>query len=263
MLRAAVLTLASLVAFANSACAQDTVDPPANEIARRHFDAGTEAFDVGEYERAATEFRAAYELTSHPDLLYNIYSALERAGQIEDAAQAEGYLRDGDPDDDRRSSLQARLARLRARIAEARAERAEAELQAERDAGHGGGDAPPSPTPAPVAPESDGGGVHPAGIGLLVGGGVLLANFAVFAGLAAAEDGNLGSSCDTTCTDDEVSTLATFALVADISWISGAVVAATGLVLLFVLPPEGDGATAALVPWVTPGAAGIAAAGRF
>ncbi len=258
MVRGVALVLGLATLAPGSIHAQDAGASPE---ARAHFEAGTEAFDVGEYERAAAEFRAAYDLTHHPDLLFNIYSALERAGELEQAADAlDAYLREGDPDDERRTALAARLARLRERLAEARADRAEAELRAQRDAPAEAPVEPPDPSPTP--PPSDG-GVHPAGVGLLIGGGVLLVSFAVFAGLAAAEDGRLTDTCSPGCPDDEVATLGAFNLVADISWITGAVVAATGLVLVFALPPEGDEATAALAPWVAPGGGGLVAAGRF
>jgi len=269
MVRWVILALLAWGSFASVALAQEG-DPgsgAATGEARAHFDRGTEAFDVGEYERAAQEFRAAYELTEHPDLLFNIYSSLERGGQLAEAADAlEAYLRDGDPDDERRTALQARLARMRERLAEARAAEAEAQLEAARAADREPEDdvAPPPPEDRAPPPEPDPGGVHPAGVGVLIGGGVLLANFAVFAGLAAAEDGSLADGCSPSCSDDEVSTLQTFSLVADVSWIAGAVVVATGIVLLLALPAESDADTsAAVAPWVGPDGAGLVLAGRI
>lgn len=264
MVRGAALVL-GLACLAPSLALAQGATGDATEEARRHFEAGTEAFDVGEYVRAATEFRTAYDITHHPDLLFNIYSALERAGELEQAADAlEGYLRDGDPDEERRTALSARLARLRERLAQARADAAEAELQAERDRAREPQESETPHAPAEPAPADDGGGgIHPAGVGLLIGGGVLLVTFAIVAGLAAAEDGHLADTCSPGCSDDQVATLSTLNLVADVSWIAGAVVAATGLVLLFALPPEGDGASASIAPWAAPGAGGLVAVGRF
>jgi len=155
---------------------------------------------------------------------------------------------------------------LRERLAEQRAAEAESRLEAERAAREERDTAPPPEPADPPAPTEDdgGGGVHPAGIGVLIGGGVLLANFAVFAGLAAAEDGSLSDGCSPSCSDDDVSTLRAFNLVADVSWIAGALVVATGVVLLLALPPETDGdATAAVAPWVSPDGAGLVLAGRL
>ncbi|MBX3276188.1 MAG: tetratricopeptide repeat protein [Sandaracinaceae bacterium] len=250
----ALFALGLLLVGAAHAGAQDTASRASPE-ARRHFEAGTAAFDVGDYEQAATEFRAAYDLTRHPDLLFNVYSALERAGRIEEAAEAlDGYLRDGDPDGERRAALTARLARLRERIAGARAAREEPAPIAEPTQA--------APAPAPAAPAADG-GVHPAPIALLVAGGALLVTFAILAGVAAAEDARLSDACSPGCSADDVGTLGALTLGADVAWISGAVAAAAGLVLLFVLPPEGESAQAALVPFVTPTAAGVSAVGRF
>lgn len=267
MSRWAILTVGMALSMAGPAAAQDAVsDPvPAQAEARAHFEEGSRAFDVGDYSRAATEFRAAYELTEHPDLLFNIYSALERHGDLAEAADAlEGYLSAGDPNDERRTSLGARLARLRARLAEQRASAAEEELAAEREARRQS-EARLAATVEETAPvdTDEGSGVHPAGVGVLVGGGILLASFGIFAALATAENGALASSCAPGCNDAEVSTLSAYNLVADVSWIAGTVAAATGLILIFVLPPEGDGSGAAFAPWVTPSGAGGAIAGRF
>jgi len=98
------------------------------------FDQGTLAFERGDYGEAADAFQRAYELTHHPDLLYNVYSAQERNGQLEVAATAlEGYLRDGSPEAARRGALELRLARLRERIATQRAEAAERLAAASRE----------------------------------------------------------------------------------------------------------------------------------
>ncbi len=270
MSRWATLTLGVAFSMVCPAAAQDADDEPATAEARARFEEGTRAFDVGDYARAAAEFRAAYEITEHPDLLFNVYSALERQGDTAGAADAlEGYLSAGGPAGERRASLEARLSRLRARLAEERASAAEAELAAEREARRqaeerqASGDAAAETEDDATVDTGEGGGVHPAGIGVMIGGGVLLASFGVFAALAAAENDNLASSCAPGCTGDEVSTLSTFDLVADISWIAGAVAATTGLILILVLPGEDEGASAAFAPWVAPGGAGGALAGRF
>lgn len=266
----AILLLAS-EAYAQDEPAEQTqadeeLREGASEEARARFDAGTQAFDVGEYARAAEEFRAAYELTQHPDLLFNVYSALEReGGHLEEAADAlEQYLQEGEVPADRRDALSARLARLRARIAEERAAEAErrlAEEQARGDRAPQGGDA---------APSDGGGGIHPASIGVLIGAGVLLASFGVFAALSEVEDGRLATECGrdnpaTTCSDDEVATLQAYNIVADVSWIAGAAAGVAGLIMLFALPAESDDASAEaqVAPWVAPGGAGVTAGGRF
>ncbi len=236
-----------------TASAQD-----ATERARAHFEAGTRAFDTGEYEVAVAEFEQAYELTRHPDLLFNIYSSAERAGRLERAADAlTRFLAEGQVEEARRPVLQQRLANLRERIA-ARETQTEPEETPEPEPPAEAGPAPEPPAPAPTP-----GGVHPAGVAVLIAAGVLAASFGVFAGLGAAEDGALAQSCAPACTDAEVQTLVAYNAVADASWIAAAVAGVTGVVLLFALPPEGGQPGAALAPWATPHAAGLAARGRF
>lgn len=257
--------------------------------AREHFESGTRAFEEGDYALAIQEFRASYEITEHADLLFNIYSAAERAGLLEDAESALArYLEEGRPGRQRRS-LEARLTRLRARIEETRAEEARAEAaraeaaraeearaaEAAREAALAAEaaslaepDGPPADVVASPSPPPSG-GVHPAGIATLVGAGVLFASFGVFAALSELEDQALASRCGrdvgAICPPRDVQTLDTYSLIADVSWIAGATAAAVGLVLLLALPPEtsASGESVAFVPWVTLEGAGAGAVGRW
>jgi tetratricopeptide (TPR) repeat protein len=43
--------------------------------ARQHFEEGTRAYNLGEFKRAADEYREAYHLSADPALLYNIAQA--------------------------------------------------------------------------------------------------------------------------------------------------------------------------------------------
>lgn len=269
-------SLFSLVcALASPAAAQDeAVDPDRRAEAQAHFEAGTAAFDTGDYARAAAEFRRAHALTAHPDLLFNVYSALERGGVLAEAAEAlERYLEEGDVEPDRRDALSARLARLQARVAEERAAEAEAELERERAARDADRreERPERLTnrdlaPPPPEPPS---GVHPAGIGVLIGAGVLAASFGVFAGLSEAEDASLASECGrdnpaTACTESRVETLRLYNTLADVSWIAAAAAGITGVILLFALPPDASSTDAAwITPWASPVAGGLAAGGSF
>ena len=248
-----VLLVTSHVTSNATAVAQEPDDVTA-EVARRHFDAATTAFDGGDYPRAVEEFQRAYELTRHPDILFNVYSAAERAGQLEMALRSlERYLAEGEVEPERRPVLQERLARLRERVAAGEAvgqEQAPTPVE-------------PIAEPEPAAPS---GGVHPAGVGMLIAAGVLAASFGVLAGLSEAEDGKLATGCGMsgTCTSDELSTLNALNVAADVSWIAAAAVGVTGLVLLFALPAESSSsAQAAAAPWASPDGAGLVVAGTF
>jgi tetratricopeptide (TPR) repeat protein len=238
---------AIVVAVAAPAGAQDT------EAARRHFEAGTRAFETGDYELAVTEFQSAYEIAPHPDILFNIYSAAERAGQLDLAARAlERHLAAATIEPAQRTALEERLTRLRERIARTASEEPPPPEEHREDA------APPE-APAPPPPS----GVHPAGVGVIVAGVVLLASFAVFSGLSSAEYEHLEESCRMSCASSALEDLTTYNILADVSWIAGSVAVVTGIVLLVALPPEGSSAAHALAPWVSPDGGGIAAAGSW
>lgn len=266
-----MFTCVSALLTGGLACGSARAQTGDAERARLHFEAGTRAFEEGDYALAITEFQASYDITEHADLLFNIYSAAERAGRLEEAESALArYLELGRPGRQRRS-LQARLTRLRLRIEEDRAA------------------APPPPEPVadeparepvavvvvepiepaePVAePVPSGGGVHPAGVVTLVGAGVLLANFGIFAALSEVEDQALATRCGrdvgAVCAPSEVQTLDAFSLVADVSWIAGATAAVLGIVLLLALPSEEETTTVAFAPWVTPRGAGGGVVGRW
>lgn len=252
---ALVASLLLVLASAPLAAAQDGATV---EQARAHFETGTRAFDTGDYELAVSEFQRAHALTGHPDLLFNIYSSAERAGRLELAVSSlEGFLAEGQVEPERRPVLEERLSRLRERLAAQAAPEPEPELEPH-----------PEPEPEPIVqPESsaDPSGVHPAGVGVLIGAGALALSFGVLAALSEVEDSNLASGCGATrsCTGDQVATLNALNIAADVSWIGAAALAVTGAVLLFVLPPEASEPGVALAPWATPDAAGLAARGRF
>lgn len=228
--------------------------------------------DLGQYARAAEEFGEAYDLSQRPELLFNQYSAWERAGQLEQAQSAlERFLELGELDDARRATLETRLAHLRTRAAEQRAAQAESTLDAERAARRAQEEEDAARRAAEPAPSSSG-GVHPAGIGVLVGAGVLALSFAVFAPLAAVEDANLASSCGrdmpaAQCSESQVGTLRALSAAADASWIGALTLGVVGLVLVLVLPPEPSDADAApsvaLLPQLDTTYAGLAAVGSF
>ncbi|MBX3269041.1 MAG: hypothetical protein KF729_02200 [Sandaracinaceae bacterium] len=277
-----VLVAGPSVALAQPLSEQD------RRIAREHFDRGTAAFERGDYTEAAAEFRAAYALTRHADLLYNIYSSQERNGALAEAAEAlEGYLRDGSPDATRREALELRLERLRLRIeqdrladdtreAEARRAReaAAAELSAERAQREAAVRAAAAAEAAERARREDARATSDAlwvtGIGALVAAAVALAGFGVLAGLGAAEDASLAERCGRdagrVCRESDTATLAALNTAADASWIAGGALAVAGLALVLAAqsarPPD-DGVAAYVGPLVGPTLAGIVAGGRY
>ena len=262
-------------------------------LARNHFERGNLLYDGGNYTEAAAEFEAAYALTHHVDLLYNVYTAQERAGELVEARAAlERYLAEATIEQDRREALQVRLARLRERIARAQAaeeaaerERAEAaaRLQAEREereaaeremAAEREAQASRAAEERRRARQATADMLTLMGTIGLITGGVGLANFVVFAGLSEAEDQALAPECGRDlggiCHRYQVENLVAFNTTADASLVIGASLAAAGTIALVVAeterpPARGHSETprALLVPYASPSGAGAVVGGVF
>jgi tetratricopeptide (TPR) repeat protein len=89
-----------------------------DEEAHRRFEAGQLAFGDGRYETALSDFRAAYELSHHAELLYNVGQCADRLRRDADALEAfERYLREAGDGARYRREVEARLDVLRAAVA--------------------------------------------------------------------------------------------------------------------------------------------------
>lgn len=273
MTRTGLLALLVLAFVAGPAAAQDAVahEPTDAELieARHSFDVATRAFEAGDYETAVSEFRAALELSGAADLYFNIYLSEERQGELQEAADAlDQYLQHGTIDPEQRGLLTGRLSRLRARIASRTPEPTASEepqtllaspivpaVAAVPDVADAQTSPPPPrvTTSTPIAP-----------IVMLAAAGALLVNFGIFAGLSVSENDRLTSACGTTCSSDQVASLNTYDIVADVSWISAAAIGVAGLVLLLVLPPDThEEVSVAVVPWLGPQSGGLSIGGRL
>lgn len=276
MTRSALVSLlaAVLLGVAGPALAQQDLDA----AARAHFQSGTAYFETGDYESALREFQRAYDMSQRPALLYNIYLAQERLNQLAPAADAlERYLA-AVPDDPRHGTLALRLENIRRRIAEQQT------TGAATGTGTGTGAATATGTGAatgtgtatgtgagPSIPEEPPSSGPPLGaIIAFSAGGAGLVTFGIFGALALSEDSSLASSCGAdagrTCTDDQVSTLKTYSLVADLGLTVGVIGAALGAVLLFTAGGDDHAEarpTARITPWLGSTVAGIAASGEL
>lgn len=112
---------AHALAQASSDAAEADADTEAAEAqARILYAAGEAEFAAGRYAEALGPFVQAYELTSHPALLYNIGICHERLGQDEEALRYyERYLEE-DHDAVNRVDVERRIAVERERVARAR-----------------------------------------------------------------------------------------------------------------------------------------------
>ena len=238
---AAVVMTTVWLASASSALAQEeAVDDEA--AARAHFESGRLHYENGDYEMALREFEAAYESSRRVELLYNLYVTTERLGRLDEAVSfLERFLAEGQPEAERRTQLERRLANLRER----------------RDRQAASGETEEAPAPGGGGGRGD---LLPAAIAFGVAGAGLL-SFGIFGGLALAEDGALADGCGATasCSDAELSDLSTFNLAADVSWVLAAAAAAAGVVLLVTLGLDsGDETNARVVPLLSPSLAGVA-----
>lgn len=69
-----------------------------NRLAEDHFRRGSEAFRTGHYASAVQEFQAVYQMTSQPEMLFNLARVYEAAGAFDAAIQTyEAFLEHGAP----------------------------------------------------------------------------------------------------------------------------------------------------------------------
>lgn len=78
---AAVAILSILTSLTPTGLVRAADDPAAAE-AKKHYEEGTKAFNLGEYPRAITEFKATYNAKPDPLLLYNIAQSYRLEGDL-------------------------------------------------------------------------------------------------------------------------------------------------------------------------------------
>jgi len=79
-----ILTLALLLGMTGPAAAQKSAD---DERARELYDNGAILYEEGRYEDAIAAWKAAYDLSPKPLLLFNVANAYERIGGLLDAPE--------------------------------------------------------------------------------------------------------------------------------------------------------------------------------
>lgn len=258
MMKRFVLTLAlTLLAFAGVAAAQDGEDPRIAE-ARAHFETGERAFDEGSFALARTEYEQAMSLmeeAGHPGaiiMLYNIALAnFELGNDQESRAQFQRYLDEAPADAPHRDAAQRRIQDIDLR------------------AGDTGGGTGPTPQPGPGPSDGGGGGevVSPVGVVIASVGAATAIAGAVVGGLALANSDAARADCtaDMVCPEEaraDIADAQTLAYVADGLLFGGLAVAATGVVLMFVLA-DGGGDDASASAMCTPDGCGAVVRGVF
>ena len=152
----AALAVLLVVAASAGARAQEPAgakraDDPVAAEARRHYEEGTKAFNLGEYPRAISEFKAAYNAKDDPLLLYNIAQSYRLQG---DAAQAiffyRSFLRNM-PAAPNRREVEGRVRTLEKQLDDQKKEDKRMEAAVPVAPPPAAVTAPPAATPAPAA----------------------------------------------------------------------------------------------------------------
>jgi tetratricopeptide (TPR) repeat protein len=269
-------TFLLLLALASGTSAQDDkTQDDKDQRARVHFQSGQSYFETGRYERAVQEFLSAYELSPRPSLLYNIYLAYERFGDLPHAVEyLERYLEDSEKVPDR-SKMETRLENLRKRLERQRKKEKKKEQQSQQpDTQQPQQRRQPEPQPdpkprmrAPTNPPASGGGLSAPALAGFVAGGVGLAMWGGLGTAVLIKDGDFEKGCldAGTCSKDALDRQDNLAIMADVGL--GLAVVGAGLGLTFWLLDRGDEQAAspdvAAAPWIGPDGAGATAHVRF
>jgi len=246
-------------ASASVAGAQE-IDESKEAEAKAMFEAGRTAFDAGRYDDALQRWEVAFRLSGRPAVRYNLGLAHERLGQIDEAIAAfDNYLK-WDSDGQRAAEVRGKLQTLRSMRGASERPHQHSRAAAPPPAASSAPVEPaPAPEPQPVAesPVLDVEPASPPGSGVtvlgwvLVGGGAAMLAGSLLTGAAAlAAEDDLETGCtDRVCaqtlseTADDANT---YALITDVLWIGGAVIAGTGITLLLLDDGEPDQLSARL-----------------
>lgn len=232
--------------------------------AREHFEVALTLYRAGRFDESALEFQRAFDLSGAPELLHNIYLAHRDAGHVRAAADAlRRYLAvASDIPEEQRSMLRHRLEALEAVLASGASDEGappEGASRGEPDEASDGNREQVEPPPPPAPRDPPWGAIASYAIG-----GLGLAMTAVAGSMALAERSSLESSCAPVCTDAQVSSAYTLAILADVGLGVGALGAAIGTVLLVLDLSAGSNERAvSVLPFAGPTSAGVAVEGRL
>jgi tetratricopeptide (TPR) repeat protein len=270
------LVCALLIALVPSAHAEDAARE--RREAKRFFDQAHLAYRRGDYEEAILKWQESYELSKEPLIFESIANAYERLGDLEAAREYLKKWRDRAPADEHKE-LDSRLDNLEGRIEERRAaQRRQSEAEAQRreqeERERARTEEERRNKTVAKSAASTGAVLETTGWALVgVGGAAVLAGIITDA-VAASRRPDRADACEdsddaTLCRDefrDDIEASNTLAIAGDVTWIAGAVVAATGVALVIAgrLQHEAnESARVELVPRVSAQGFGLAIGGRY
>lgn len=221
--------LAGLALWCATGPASSQASP--DELARKHFESGVAYLQESDYDSALRAFEKAYQLSKRPEILLNVATVHERAGDLPAAVGAlERYL-EAAPEGEHVETVKLRITNLKKRIEEpptADAGAPQAQPKAPPPPPPTATAAAPAPTPAPDR--------LPAYVAFGVGG--LAAAGAVLTGvLAQSEYDDAKEQCAPSCSDDELANGRALALTSTILTGVAVVSVGVGTVLWFTQTP--------------------------
>jgi len=273
------LSIGTLLLCLLGAASNASAQTEAEEQARAHFRIGRAHYDNGDFLRAAQEFEAAFAISQHSQLLYNIYLAYRDANVSRKAMEAlKGYLEQVE-DVPNRAQLAARLESLQQSLANEPEQPDPAtppDTTATATAATGATETtPPDAATAPVDTAAPTGTRKNILVPLIVmsAGGALVLGSVVTGIMTSGKESDLESRCgpskvcdsnDQTAKDLQ-SSGNTLALVTDILLFGGIAVAGTGVALLLLSGSGGSTETPPATASIAclPGACGGSVQVRF
>jgi tetratricopeptide (TPR) repeat protein len=237
--------------------------------AKEAYGEGKQLYAEGKYEEAIDKFTVTYNLTTEPNLLFNLAACAERMGDADRAiAYYEVYLEEV-PDAEDAGEVRKRVERLRSGGTQTPAEALKPEKQAPPKEAQKKTPAPKQGTPQKTVSaeefyktETEKDKEMPVWPPLTIGlGGMVLVGGVITAVLAHKEYKALEGSCKLTsgCTDSDISKARGLAIGADVQFGVGVCMAAAGVIGLVLLKKKSTEDKSAVT--IVPG--GMMVEGRF
>lgn len=244
MLMAIVLTFAWVSSPATGFA--QTAAERAKQVEQLSADA-TKAYRAGEYQKAADLFQKAHDIEPVPNLLFNMAKSYEKMENWNSAIEfyQKFLVEEGISKSARQSALERvdELKQLQAANKDASGEQTVVKTDQTEE-------------PVKASPETEESGNTGAwiamgtGAALLVGGGV-------FGIIASGKQSEFEDATTTQAKIDARDSGQTMALIADVMYISGAVIGGIGIYLLLTADSSEADSTATAFPWVGKDAAGV------
>lgn len=268
------MLLVSSAALVTPAVAQDQPAPRERREAKRLFDQAHLAYRRGDYEEAILKWQQSYELSKEPLIFESIANAYERLGDLEAAHKYLSQWRAHAPRNEQKE-LDSRLESLEARLEEKRT--ADKKRQEEEDRRRRADEEQRRRDEEARRREAEQRDVGSRSSEMWIAGWTLtgVGAAAVVAGVivdavAFARRPDEDEACReptgrTLCSQDErddIESSNTLAIAGDVTWISGAVIAAGGVALI-VVSTQSEEEDAALHFELVPGLGAITMKTRF